>query len=112
MMTVQQQVQHVQERYGRYICQECDGCGARVLSTVEWMVREDLNKCPRCGHPDAVAWEPSVLEMVLNNPLWKAEYNEALELVEYDGAAVIFREEIFRVRDNDQKTSTKGDNDN
>jgi len=108
MMTTQQRVTHVEKTYGRYICQECNGCGARILSTVEWMVQDEIDECPRCGHPDAVAWRPSVLESVLNDPVDRTEYNEALELVEESGAAVIFEEEVFRISKIGLNSETEG----
>ncbi|PCR90375.1 hypothetical protein [Natrinema ejinorense] len=95
-MAIQQQVAHVEEQYGRYICQECNDCGARVLSTVKWMVKDGIDECPHCGHPDATAWMPCVLDSVLSDSTWKPEYNEALELVEQDRAALIFDEGVYR----------------
>jgi len=108
-MIVQERAEHVEAEYGRYICRECDDCGVRILSTVEWMVQDEIDECPRCGHPDAVAWQPSVLRSVLNDPVERIEYNKALELVEESGAAVIFEEEVFRISKIGLKSVEDGD---
>lgn len=102
-----ERVEHLEGHFGRYGCFECQECGARSVMTIEYWVKESGDRCPACGvESRRVPWEPSTLQMVLNDRLNFRAYSDALELVEEDGIAVVTgteNREVFRV------TAAEGD---